>query len=107
MPDTTTIINRGTFNFVVSHVLLSYLLPWLELRLPVLDLRGVRLVELLELERLVLRQHLALLVLHHLQLLDRALRRRPRLLQLPMVLRLETLLLGAVALLLSLLELKG
>ncbi len=55
----------------------------------------------------MLHQHLALLVLHLLQLLDGGLRGRPRLLKLPLVLRLEALLLGAVTLLLGLLELFG
>lgn len=63
-------------------------------------------VQLLELERLVLHQHLALLVLQLLELLDRRLRSRARLLQLPAVLGGEALLLGAVTLLLGLLELK-
>ena len=84
----------------------SNLFSGLQLILPFLQLQGVALVQLLELLRLVLHQHLALLVLELLQLLDGRLRRRSRLFQLPPVFHLEPGLLGPVPLLLGFLELK-
>ena len=41
----------------------SYLFPWLQVSLPVLELLGVGLVQLLQLRRLVLHEHFPLLVL--------------------------------------------
>ena len=41
----------------------SYLFPWLQVSLPVLELLGVGLVQLLQLRRLVLHEHFSLLVL--------------------------------------------
>ena len=83
-----------------------YLFARLEVSLPLSDVLGVLLVELLEFESLVFHQELPLLILHLLQLLDGGLGRSSGLFQLSLVLLLEAMLLGAVALLLSLLELK-
>ena len=83
-----------------------YLFARLEVSLPLSDVLGVLLVKLLEFESLVFHQELPLLILHLLQLLDGCLGRSSGLFQLSLVLLLEAMLLSAVALLLSLLELK-
>ena len=44
-----------------------YLFPGLEVRLPLLELPGVALLQLLQLGRLVLHQHLTLLVLQEIE----------------------------------------
>ena len=85
--------------------MLLYLFSRLELSFPVPELLGVGLVELLELQRFVLHQHLALFVLKLLQLLDGRASRRPRLLQLSVMLGLKALVLRPVTLLLRFLEL--
>ena len=90
---------------LVELLVVTHLLPGLELRLPLPELGRVLLVQLLQLERLMLHEHLPLLVLKLLQLLDGGTRGRSGLFQLAAVLRLEALLLSAVTLLLSLLEL--